>query len=66
MSWPGKPAFDIPAELLEDLLGLEFTYIRIYCGDVGSISLDYIKEDQNYGLGDFRSLVVKTHHQVVY
>ena len=46
MNSPGKPAFDIPAELLEDLLGLEFTYTRIYCGDVGSISLEYMKEDQ--------------------
>ena len=46
VSSPGKPAFNIPAELLEDLLGLEFTYTRIYCGDVGSISLEYIKEDQ--------------------
>ena len=42
----GKPALDIPAELLEDLLGLGFTYTRIYCGDVESIPLDYIKEDQ--------------------
>ena len=24
---PGKPAFDISAELLEDLLGLGFTYL---------------------------------------
>ena len=43
---PGKPAFDIPAELLEDLLGLEFTLLR-RCWEY-LVGIDY-------GLGDFRS-----------
>ena len=51
VSSSGKPAFDIPAELLAELLGLEFTYTRIYCGDVGSISLDCMKEDQRLWFG---------------
>ena len=42
----GKPVLDIPPELLEDLLGLGFTCTRVYYGDVESISLDYIKENQ--------------------
>ena len=37
---------NIPAEFLEDLLGLGFTCTRIAEMLAGSISLDYIKEDQ--------------------
>ena len=45
-----KPAFDIPAELLEDLLGLGFTYSRI------AEMLGVSRWAKDYGLEDFRSL----------
>ena len=34
---PGKPAFNIPAELLEDLLGLGFTYTRTWSNKWASV-----------------------------
>ena len=42
---PGKPAFDISAELLEDLLGLGFTYTRIV--HMLGVSRWIIKKDQS-------------------
>ena len=51
---PGKPAFDIPAELLEDLLGLGFTYTRI--AEMLEVSRWTIsRRIKDYGLEDFRS-----------
>ncbi|CAH3176302.1 unnamed protein product, partial [Porites lobata] len=51
---PGKPAFDISAELLEVLLGLGFTYIRI--AQMLEVSRWTIsRRIKDYGLEDFRS-----------
>ena len=51
---PGKPAFDIPAELLEDLLGLGFTYTRI-AEMLGVSRWTITRRVKDYGLDDFRS-----------
>lgn len=51
---PGKPAFDIPAELLEDLLGLGFTYTRI-AQMVGVSRWTISRRIKDYDLEDFRS-----------
>ena len=51
---PGKPAFDIPAELLEDLLGLGFTYTRI-AEMLGVSRWTISRRIKDYGLEDFRS-----------
>ena len=49
--WPksGKPAFDISAKLLEDLLGLGFTQM------LGVFRLTMSRRIKDYGLEDFRS-----------
>ena len=51
---PGKPAFDISAELLEDLLGLGFTYTRI-AQMLGVSRWTISRRIKDYGLEDFRS-----------
>ena len=51
---PGKPAFDISAELLEVLLGLGFTYIRI-AQMLGVSRWTISRRIKDYGLEDFRS-----------
>ena len=51
---PGKPAFDISAELLEDLLGLGFTYTRI-AQMLGVSRWTISRRINDYGLEDFRS-----------
>ena len=51
---PGKPAFDISAELLEDLLGLGFTYTRI-AHMLGVSRWTISRRIKDYGLEDLRS-----------
>lgn len=51
---PGKLAFDIPTELLEDLLGLGFTYTRI-AEMLGVSRWTISRRIKDYGLEDFRS-----------
>ena len=51
---PGKPAFDISAELLEDLLGLGFTYTRI-AQMLGVSRWTISRRIKDYGLEDFGS-----------
>ena len=41
---PGRPAFDISAELLEDLLGLGFNHTKI-AKMLGVFSMDHIEKD---------------------
>ena len=48
---PGKPAFDIPAELLEDLLVLGFTYTRI-AEMLGVSRWTISRRIKDYGLKD--------------
>ena len=52
---PGKPAFDISAELMENLLGLGFTYTRI--AEMLGVSrwTSISRRIKDYGLEDFRS-----------
>ena len=53
---PGKLAFDISAELLEDLLGLGFTYLYTRIAHMLGVSRWTIsRRIKNYGLEDFRS-----------
>ena len=51
---PGKPAFDISAELLEDLLGLRFTHSKIE-EMLGVSRWTISRRIKDYGLEDFRS-----------
>ena len=51
---PSKVAFDISAELLEDLLGLGFTYTRI-AQMLGVSRWTISRRIKDYGLEDFRS-----------
>ena len=51
---PVKPAFDISAELLEDLLGLGFTYTRI-AQMLGVSRWTISRRIKDYGLEDFGS-----------
>lgn len=51
---PGKPAFDISAELLEDLLGLGFTHTKI-AEMLGVSRWTISRRIKDYGLEDFRS-----------
>ena len=51
---PGNLAFDISAELLEDLLGLGFTYTRIV-QMLGVFRWTISRSIKDYGLEDFRS-----------
>ena len=51
---PGKPAFDISAELLEDLVGFEITYTRM-AQMLGVSRWTTSRRIKDYGLEDFRS-----------
>ena len=60
---PGKPAFDISAELLEDLLGLGFTYTRI-AQMLEVTSLDYIKNLIHPNLYLVENIITNLRHKV--